>query len=239
MSEAVWPAPREVLSFRAMAERIPGPGKPTADSDEAALVRGIVDSDAEIVAEFLRRTHGPVYRIASRLTADPEARSDWSHETLLGVLDDVRRGRFEYRGPGSLWGWFRKRAYFRVLDQYRKAKLNAERERPSGAGPDFSELAELGAGSDPLEELERVRLRAALESCLARIANENHRRALECLLFRDMAYEPIAVELDTPLNTVRAWIRRGRLLLRKCLVKSLGLLDSASPPKPAPPEGNT
>ncbi len=242
MFDAMGTIGREVLFFPPMTEGDPRLGTATGDPDEvrldeAELVRGITQGDDEIVAEFLRRTHGPVYRIASRLTSDPEFRADWSHDTLLGILDDVQRGRFEYRGPGSFWGWFRKRAYYRILDEYRKARVIRERERPSGAGPDFPEFASLDRSTDPFEELERVRLRSALEACLAKITNENHRRSLECLFFRDLSYETIAEELEAPLNTVRAWIRRGRLLLRKCLVNSLDLLDAKSVSDRPAPEG--
>ncbi|HEY3216703.1 MAG TPA: sigma factor-like helix-turn-helix DNA-binding protein, partial [Candidatus Eisenbacteria bacterium] len=49
------------------------------------------------------------------------------------------------------------------------------------------------------------------------IDNPDHRRALSLRLFDDLQYQEVAAAMETPLNSVRAWIRRGRLALRRCL----------------------
>jgi RNA polymerase sigma-70 factor (ECF subfamily) len=162
--------------------------------------------------------------MACRLARDPETRRDWSHEVLLGILEDLELGRFEYRGPGSFWAWFRKRAYFRLLDAYRRSKVRETRESPAGGTLDLPESWTM-PGADPADELHRTMTRSAVEACLERLDNRDHRHALRLLLFEDLSYEAIAERLDAPLNTVRAWIRRGRLQVRTCLVKSLGLLE--------------
>ncbi len=201
--------------------------------DEPPLVAGLVAGDAATVRAFLENTHGPVYRMAGRLTRDPDTRRDWSHATLLGILEDVRAGRFVYRRPGSFWAWFRKRAYFRLLDEYRRVVRRAARERPversaddEGARP-ATEPADPFA-ADPAAELERVELRAAIERCLEGIAHADQRRAT-ALVLEELAYEEIAAALGAPLNTVRTWIRRGRIALRRCLMERWEI--------PAPGEG--
>ena len=191
--------------------------------DEHRLVQGLVAGDRDAIAEFLDRSHHAVFCLAVRLTRDPERRRDWTHSTLLGILDDLARGRFVYRRPGSFWAWFRKRAYFRLLDEYRRERRLHAREiagDPESGGPDLSEF---GGGSDPAEEIERVELVSAIESCLDRLPNRDQRRALSLLLGQDLSYDDVAVALAAPLNTVRAWIRRGRILLRACLAERLGL----------------
>ena len=198
---------------------------------EAELVTGLRAGEPKAVREFLERTHHPVWCMAARVSSDPDTRRDWSHEVMLGVLHDVKVGRFEYRGPGSFWGWFRKRAYFRLLDEYRRGRLVHEREAPGGSPDELPDAGPLTGAEDPADELERTEIRSAVERCLDRLENENQRRALEGLLWEDLPYEAIARRLEAPLNTVRAWIRRGRLALRKCLVDSLGLQpgESANP----------
>lgn len=139
------------------------------------------------------------------------------------MLDDLAGGRFVYRRPGSFWAWFRKRAYFRLLDEYRRERRRDAREiaaDPESGGPDLSEF---GGGTDPAEEMERVELASAVDACLERIPHPEQRRALTLLLRQDLSYEDVAAALAAPLNTVRAWIRRGRILLRACLVERLGV----------------
>lgn len=192
--------------------------------DERVLVDGLLAKDAAAVAEFLRRTHHPVYCMACRIAGDAPMRRDWSHDVLLGILDDLELGRFVYRGPGSFWAWFKKRAYFRLLDRARRARLTREREAPVGGVDDLPESF-APESEDPSMTMERIEERSAVEACLSRLENRDHRRALDLLLFEGLAYEAIAEILEAPLNTVRAWIRRGRIQLRRCLVKSLGLVD--------------
>jgi RNA polymerase sigma-70 factor (ECF subfamily) len=200
---------------------------------EESMVRGLAAGDAASVRAFLLRTHDRVYLMAGRLTPDASERRDWAHETLLGVLQDVRRGRFEYRGAGSFWAWFRKRAWFRLLDEYRRTRRVTLRERPEGGAADLDAIRAATRGADPFEEVARVEMRAALEECLARLANADHRRALELLLLDELPYERIATSMGAPLNTVRAWIRRGRLAVRRCLTAALGL--GPQPPGQASP----
>lgn len=202
-------------------------GAPADMRDEPPLVAGLVAGDIATVRAFLENTHGPVHRMAARLTHDPDARRDWSHATLLGILDDLRAGRFVYRRPGSFWAWFRKRAYFRLLDECRRARRRAGRERALDAAadgdgaPGGSDPADPGA-PDPAAELERVELRAAIERCLEGIAHPEQRRAT-ALVLEELAYEEIAAALGAPLNTVRTWIRRGRIALRRCLMERWGI----------------
>ncbi len=208
----------------------------SSELDERHLVEGLIAGAPGAVREFLDRTHHPVYCMAIRLSSDPETRRDWCHDTLLGILDDLRLGRFEYRGSGSFWGWFRKRAHYRLLDEYRRSRRISGRESPRG-GPLELEDAEAVPGGlsrwsgwnggDPHEELERVEMLSALETCLRALDNENHRKALELLWLQDQPYEEISLALEAPLNTVRAWIRRGRLAVRTCLTASLGLDEAA------------
>ena len=208
------------------------------ERSEEELVRGVAAGDDVVVREFLTRTHHPVWCMAARLRVGPELRQDWTHDVLLGVISDLERGRFEYRGPGSFWGWFRKRAYFRLLDQYRKTRLHWQRESPAGEPGELPEPRAWTGGEDPQEELHRTELRAGVEACLEKLPNENQRRALEALLWEEAPYEAIATRLEAPLNTVRAWIRRGRLALRKCLVATLGLQPPADlDPSSEQPDG--
>lgn len=195
---------------------------PGRDLDERELVDGLARGDLGAIDDFLSRTHHPVFIMSGRLVSDTDLRQDWTHDVLLGILDDLRLGRFVYRRPGSFWAWFRKRAYFRLLDAYRSHRVRQHREAGEASFDDTA-LASVTGGADPAIELERTELRAALEACLGTLSNARHRDALWHLLVEDLSYQGIAERMSTPLNTVRAWIRRGRLTLRECLATRLGL----------------
>lgn len=198
------------------------------DEDPAAaerrLVEGLLAGDPEAVGEFLERTHHAVYGYAARLGAEPELRRDWSHAALIGLVEDLRQGRFVYRGPGSFWAWFRKRAYFRVLDERRRGLRRRAREGEGLTDEDgVPDLDAYAGQGDPADELRRVEIQAAVEACLDKLPSADQRRVLWLLYAEDRSYQEIAELTASPLNTVRSWILRGRLLLRKCLIAALGL----------------
>jgi RNA polymerase sigma-70 factor, ECF subfamily len=197
---------------------------PDAAADERSLVEGLLAGDPGVLRGFLARTHHPVWCLACRVTLDRDERRDWTHNALLGVLEDLRQGRFEYRHPGGFWSWFRKRAYFRLLDERRRAAALRRREVP-GENPDtVPDLSAFGAGADPARELEGAELVGAVEDCLERVPHRDQRRALRLLLHEELSYQAIADVLEAPLNSVRVWILRGRAVLRQCLARRWGLL---------------
>jgi RNA polymerase sigma-70 factor (ECF subfamily) len=192
-----------------------------AGESEADLVCGLRSGDRSSVLEFLNRTHYPVYCMSCRLTSDPDRRHDWTHDVLLGILDDVRGGRFVFTRPESFWAWFRKRAYFKLLDQYRRQVRRREQHEGDPADPVV--LSDFTGSEDPAAELVRNETIAAIEGCLERIQSLRQRQALALLLFQELDYQDIASAMTASLNTVKSWIRRGRILLRRCLIQTLGM----------------
>ena len=187
------------------------------DPVEEALVQGLMQRDEAAVATFVKRTHRAVYAKACRLTDDAELRQDWTHNVLLRILDELAAGRFVYRWPGCFWSWFGKRAHFLLLNQYNEQRKYADRFVGAESADDVMAEAAGSAGEAPDRILENVEIRSTIEECLQKLPSEDHRRVLTLLLFEEMSYEDIATALSTPLNTIRSWIRRGRVSVRKCV----------------------
>ncbi len=183
------------------------------------LVDGIIADDADACAAFINLCHDAVYSYACRLAKDPTLRSDWTHDCILRLLRDIADGSFSFLGPGSLWAWFRKRAWFLVLETRRTHNRRNRREISDGGFSQDRLVSEPGQEKD----VQSAEITKAVDHCLDGIENLDHRRVLRLLLYRQLDYEEISREVDSPLNTVRAWIRRGRLNLRRCLARRLDL----------------
>jgi len=205
------------------------PASPPIDvHDERALLDGLTQRDPRAREAFYRATHRPVYFLACRVTRDPELRQDWTHSALLGVLTDIEQGRFVFRHAGGFWSWFRKRVYFRLLDERRRHLRVAAREVSVDARDDDApDLREFGVEHDPARELQGIELAAAVEDCLGRITAAQPRRALALMLGQEMDHAAIAAALHAPPNSVRVWVMRGRVALRRCLAERWGLLSPA------------
>lgn len=59
-------------------------------------------------------------------------------------------------------------------------------------------------------------LAATLRSCLERLP-ESQRKAILLAYYYGLTHEELAARLDSPLGTVKSWVRRGLLQLRDCL----------------------
>lgn len=188
--------------------------------EEAALAHGLASRDGEAVAAFVERAHGAVFALALRLSADPDLRRDWTHAVLLRLVQELGSGAFVYRRPGSLWAWFRKRAYYLMLNQLNEHRRRGRQEL-RGEELDAALLGLAAAGASPIEELERAETRRLVEAALASIENRDQRRALWLLLDQELSYQEIALAMGAELNTVRSWIRRGRLAMRSFLLARL------------------
>jgi len=186
---------------------------------ERALADALIRGESDSRTQFVERCHHAVYTQACRLESDPELRRDWTHDCLLRLLDDLSSGKFTYRHPGSLWAWFRQRAWFLLLESRRTYRRRLGFQVADGD----TVLDTVPAPHDPERDLTRHEIADAVEHCLDSIASADQRQVLRLLLHQELPYQDIASTVDAPLNTVRAWIRRGRLALRQCVAGRLEL----------------
>ena len=145
-----------------------------------------------------------LYGQALRLTRQPQLAADAVHDAFLQVWQ--RSSRFD-AGRGSAEVWLSSLLRYRAIDILRK------RGRDSyGAVP----VEEPDAGPDPLGQLVASAEAAALRRCLDEL--EEAPRRVVLLAFMDgLSHSELAVRLQAPLGTVKSWVRRALLGLRRCL----------------------
>ena len=69
---------------------------------------------------------------------------------------------------------------------------------------------------DPLQCLAASASGRALRRCL-HVLDDNQRRAIMLAFVEGLSHTELAERLETPLGTVKSWIRRGLLALKACL----------------------
>lgn len=192
-------------------------------SEEAALVHGLQRGDPEAITVFVDRGHRAIFSLACRFSADPDLRQDWTHAVLLRLIEEMGKGVFVYRRPGGFWAWFRKRAYYLMLNHLNESRSRRQREISDIDSDATLMLLTAERGSSPADELERAEIRRLIEEGLEKIENSDQRRALRLLLDQELSYQEIAEAMGAELNTVRSWIRRGRLVMRLHIADRLEL----------------
>jgi RNA polymerase sigma-70 factor (ECF subfamily) len=145
--------------------------------------------------------------VALRIVRDRERAEDVLHDAFVQVWQHAATFQPEL---GSARGWLYTIVRHRALKEMR----DPDRVQVMDPG-DLSALADARQAS-AAEAEERSLDAASLERCLQRI--EAARRACLMHAFVDgYTHEQIAHKLNTPLGTVKSWIRRSLASLRECL----------------------
>lgn len=135
----------------------------------------------------------------------PDAVDDALQDTYVKVwhrADDYHPER------GQVNTWIASIARYRAIDMLRSRRIRSGSDAGLAELPDPSE--------DVFETVSDAREHARLSSCMGTLSDDQQ-RSISLAFFRGYTHEEVAGEFDTPLGTVKAWIRRGLQKLRECL----------------------
>lgn len=170
----------------------------TARGDEVAFARLYAATSPHLQALLLRMLR----------------RMDWAEEALQDCYLRIWK-RSESYAPerGAPMAWLMTIARYRALDL-----LRARRPEVSDV-PDDTDAQPIEAvdTSQPPDAhaIEREEL-ARLEGCMQRLS-ESERRSVLLAYYHGYTHSELAEKLDTPLGTIKSWVRRGLQQLRACL----------------------
>ena len=170
-----------------------------------ALVRtGAEDRDAFRTLYDL--TAAKLFGICLRICGERQAAEDVLHDVYLLVWR--RAGGFE-PGRASPITWLATIARNRAIDWRR-----AQGSRPTSPIADAPDIAD----SSPLasDQLEAAGESARLHACLDAL-EEQQRGAIRTAFFDGVTYAELAERQGVPLGTMKSWVRRGLLALKRCL----------------------
>lgn len=144
--------------------------------------------------------------VALRIVRRREIADEVLHDAFLQIW---HKASTYDRSLGSARGWIYSVVRHRALNTIR----DAEREiiNPEAIADSTAE-----DGPGPFDMLAQHRAASALHRCLSHL--DDDKRACILLAYVDgYTHSQIAVHLQRPLGTVKAWTRRALLLLRECL----------------------
>ncbi len=163
--------------------------------------RSMMPSWDELVREHADR----VYRLAYRLTGDPQDAEDLTQETFIRVF----RSLSNYQ-PGTFEGWLHRITTNLFLDMVRRRN----RIRMEALPDDYDRVP--SEGPDPEQVYHDANLDPDLQSALDSLAPEFRAAVVLCDI-EGLSYEEIGATLGVKLGTVRSRIHRGRQALREHL----------------------
>ncbi len=161
--------------------------------------------DRRAFGELYDRTSAKLFSVACRILGDRSEAEDAVQDAYVKIWRNA--AAFE-AGRASVMTWLITIARNAAIDRARKRRetpvdwADAPEEHSDDPSPeDFAVMAD-----------DHARLRACLEEL-----EEPQRGAVRAAFFTGRTYAEIADKLDTPLGTIKSWIRRSLARLRDCL----------------------
>ncbi len=179
----------------------------TADAEINDLLRMTATGDRAAFRLLYDRAAPKLFGIALKICRDRTLAEDVLQEAFADIWH--RASRFDSR-RGDAGAWLAVIARNRAVDALRRqgrGVMGATRHEGSGAVEDAADPAMTDDGG--VDYL-------TLVDCLGRL-DERQRDLVLRAYYRGETREELARAFDTPVNTVKTWLRRGLLTLRTCL----------------------
>lgn len=176
---------------------------PRQNEDDAASGRDPVPTWEEVASRYGRK----IYRIAYRLTGDPDDARDLTQDVFVRVYRNLDKYQ-----PGTFDGWLYRITKNLFLDKVRKHRRMRLEPLPE---EDWRQPEESSPG--PQERLEAGQLRGDIEQALTQLPPDFRTAVVLCDI-EGLTYDEIADVTGWPLGTVRSRIHRGRRRLRRTLL---------------------
>ncbi|MCQ8278843.1 sigma-70 family RNA polymerase sigma factor [Acetobacteraceae bacterium KSS8] len=174
------------------------------DDDLDSLVQRCSLADKAAFRMIYERESAYLYGIALRMTRQPALAADLVHDTFLQLWRNA--ARYDSR-HGTARVWLATLVRYRAIDALRRTG----REEHLTESPDIADDAD-----DALTRLEESDGARDLLACLTGL-EPIQQRAVRLAFFDGLSHGQLADRLQAPLGTVKSWVRRGLLSLRRCL----------------------
>jgi RNA polymerase sigma-70 factor (ECF subfamily) len=172
----------------------------------AELLRRVARRDSLAFSSLYKQTQAKLYGVIARILT----RGDLSGEVLQEVYVRIWEKAGDYDvDKGSPIAWMATIARNRALDEIRRVRPTSLEDMPEGFEPAAEEV-------DPLGPRDRSEQLTALMNCLKTL-DEQRREVVLLAYYRGFTREVLSQRFQTPVPTIKTWLRRGLAQLRDCL----------------------
>lgn len=190
----------------------------TPATDEAtlhSLLARVALHDRAALRALYDATAGRLLAIAQRMLDDRASAEDVVQDTFVTVWQ--RAAQFPQLRTSPL-AWLTTITRHRAIDLLRRRRPETPLAWHDDDGREHQhDIADETAA--PPEAIEQRQDERRLAHCMGRLDDEP-RRALQLAYYEGLTHEQLALRLERPLGTVKAWVRRSLLQLKGCLEAS-------------------
>lgn len=193
--------------------------KTAAATNEASLIRRVLDGETELFHELIRPYERLVYVTIYAILKNEAEAEDGAQETMISAFRNLK----SFRGEAKFSTWLVTIAMNEARKRLRKAKTAHEDsldDTIEDADGDFTPAVLTDWREIPLEALERKELKEKLQEAV-RILPEKYREVFVLRDIEEMNQEETAAALGINTTLVKVRLHRARMMLQKLLVPYL------------------
>jgi RNA polymerase sigma-70 factor (ECF subfamily) len=185
----------------------------------APLIAASARGDERAFRRLYAATSDALFGMALRMVK----RGDWAEEVLQESFVSVWRHAARYdASKGAVMTWLIRIVRNQALDWIDPSRPDGyERIHASSVdlmGDDLLDGAP-DAAADSAELIDYSRRAERIADCLAAL-DPPQRQSLVLVFFHGLSHSDLARQMQRPLGTVKAWVRRGLARLASCLAAS-------------------
>ncbi len=185
-----------------------------ASNELARLLSLCQQGDKQAFGDLYRLTSARLNGIAYRITRHVDSANEVLQEAFIKIWQNCQLYQSEKCEPFT---WLASIVRYRAYDRLRYDKRRRQQDMVEWHDSDdyaAINLEELNSYSHQLDV--DTQSEQALRGCLAKLEKKQSQSILMAYLY-GYSREDISGYFDTPINTIKSWIRRGLGRLQQCL----------------------
>jgi len=193
--------------------------KTAVATNEASLIRRVLDGETELFHELIRPYERLVYVTIYAILKNEAEAEDGAQETMISAFRNLK----SFRGEAKFSTWLVTIAMNEARKRLRKAKSAREDsldDTIEDTQGDFTPAVLTDWREIPLERLERKELKEKLQEAV-RILPEKYREVFVLRDIEELNQEETAAALGINTTLVKVRLHRARMMLQKLLVPYL------------------
>ncbi len=171
------------------------------------LLSATAQGDRGAFAALYKEVAGRLYAVSLQLLQQPDLAEDAVQEAFVRIWHNA--GEYQH-DKGQVLTWMISIVRYRALDMLRASRRRRE------TSSTHEELDEPSHERGPYTELFEQRERVRIDQCMDHL-EQSQRQAIHLAYFKGFTHHEVCAHLDSPLGSVKSWIRRGLERLKRCL----------------------
>jgi RNA polymerase sigma-70 factor (ECF subfamily) len=173
---------------------------------DGQLVKNTLEGDKDAFAALIRKYENPIYSFSYRMIGDREEAKDATQEIFIKVWCSLKSYKPEYKFSS----WLYKIATNNCIDKLKKRKPSQALDH------------ELQDTQRTDEDFEQKETQKEVQSALTELPYK-YRAILILKYLQGFSIEEIGKMTNTPVNTVKVRLHRGRRMLRDVISEANGI----------------